>query len=91
MQVERELVVRVKTSDGITLKPGDMVAMTARGYTYVGKYLGMSGRGALSFEGIKMDDVQPKFSVMPAGITKMYKCCLELIGTERGNEDDRGF
>lgn len=47
MQVERELVVRVKTSDGITLKPGDMVALTARGYTYVGKYLGMSGRGGI--------------------------------------------
>ena len=91
MQVERELVVRVKTSDGIVLKPGDIVALTARGYTYVGKYLGVSGRGALSFDGIKMDDVQPKFSVMPATITKMYKCCIELIGAERGNEDDRGF
>lgn len=45
MQVERELVIRVKTSDGIVLKPGDMVALTARGYTYVGKYLGTSSRG----------------------------------------------
>lgn len=45
MQVERELVIRVKTSDGIVLKPGDMVVLTARGYTYIGKYLGMSGRG----------------------------------------------
>lgn len=91
MQVERELVIRVKTSDGIVLKPGDMVALTARGYTYVGKYLGTSGRGALSFEGIKMDDVQSNFSIMSSGITKMYKCSIELLGKERGNEDDRGF
>lgn len=51
MQVERELVVKVKTSDGIVLKPGDMVALTARGYTYVGKYLGMSGRGHYRLRG----------------------------------------
>ena len=51
MQVERELVVRVKTSDGIVLKPGDIVALTARGYTYVGKYLGVSGRGHYRLRG----------------------------------------
>ena len=47
MQVEKELVIRVKTSDGIVLKPGDMVVLTARGYTYVGKYLGTSSRGGV--------------------------------------------
>lgn len=53
MQVERELVIRVKTSDGIVLKHGDMVALAARGYTYVGKYLGTSSRGHYHLRGLR--------------------------------------
>lgn len=45
MVVEKEMVVRVKTTDGKEIYPGEMVAITARGYTYVGRYLGISGRG----------------------------------------------
>lgn len=45
MQVEKEVVVKVKTTDGKTILLGDMVVLTARGYTYVGRYLGISRRG----------------------------------------------
>ena len=78
MQVEKEVVVKVKTTDGKTILLGDMVVLTARGYTYVGRYLGISRRGGLVFEGLKMDDVQAKFSIMPSGISKIYKCNAEL-------------
>ena len=78
MVVEKEMVVRVKTTDGEEIYPGDMVAITARGYTYVGRFLGISGRGGLTFDGLQMGDVQPKFSLMPSGISKIYKCNVEL-------------
>lgn len=78
MVVEKEMVVRVKTTDGKEIYPGEMVAITARGYTYVGRYLGISGRGGLTFDGLQMGDVQAKFSLMPSSISKIYKCNVEL-------------
>ena len=53
MQVEKEVVVKVKTTDGKTILLGDMVVLTARGYTYVGRYLGISRRGGISFRRLK--------------------------------------
>lgn len=78
MQIEKEVVIRVKTSDGKILQVGDTVILIARGHTYIGKYMGIVGKGALQFDGIKLDDVQTRFAIMPSSITKIYKCNVEL-------------
>ena len=78
MVVEREIIVSVKASDGRKLDIGDTVVFCARGYSYVGVFIGFGNRGTLRFKGIKVHGIEPLFNVMPNTITSLLKCDIQV-------------
>lgn len=79
MKVEKETIIRVKTTDGKEAKDGDSVILVANGVVMYGVFSGITNRGALEF--CMMVDSEPQiiFRIMPRSIEKMYLAELNIF------------
>lgn len=87
MQLEKKVIIEIKTTDGKVLKVGDTVCLVASGYTIAGTFEGISKKGACIFAGVgTFSDV--KFNIMPKTITAMYKADIMVCNDEKKGETE---
>lgn len=77
MEIKKEITVNPMTTDGKILEYGDSVVFNAEGRCFAGKYMGMSSRGAVMFEGVIADN-KVLFNVMPRSIKTIYKAEIKV-------------
>lgn len=84
MQIKKETVISVLTTDGETINVGDTVVFNFEDKCCVGVYMGLSDRGALKFKG-KIADTDVTYHVMPKSIKEIYKADVTVHqGVESG-------
>lgn len=71
MEIKKETTIIPMTTDGKPLHEGDKVVFTAEGKCFCGKFLGISSRGAVMFDGIIADE-KVRFNIMPRSIKSIY-------------------
>lgn len=69
MELERETIIKVRTTDGCEVKKGDYVIFTTKDKCLVGKYIGLSARSNFIFKSLIGDF---EFIVNPKTIKEMY-------------------
>lgn len=72
MQIKKETVISVLTTNGETINVGDTVVFNAEGKCYTGVYMGLSDRGALKLKG-KISGTDVTWNVMPKSIKEICK------------------
>ena len=69
MEVERETIIKVRTTDGSEVKKGDVVIFTTKDKCLSGKYVGLSARSNFVFKSLIGDF---EYIVNPKTINEMY-------------------
>lgn len=72
MKIEKEVVIRLLTTDGHELKEGDKVIFNAIGKCFIGTYKGITKKGAVIFDGVIQEE-PVRFNIMPKSITTIEK------------------
>ena len=72
MKIEKEVVVRLLTTDGQELKEGDEVIFNAIGKCFIGIYRGITKKGSIIFDGVIQEE-PVRFNIMPKSITTIEK------------------
>ena len=81
MQIRKETTITPLTTDGKALVAGETVVMIADGKGIIGTFLGMTPRGAVSFQ----TDIKGRkiyFNLMPGSIASIYKAKVILLDQE---------
>lgn len=71
MEIKKETTIIPMTTDNKPLHEGDKVVFTAEDKCFCGKFLGISKKGAVMFEGIIAGE-KVTFNVMPRSIKHIY-------------------
>ena len=72
MKIEKEVVVKPMTTDGLELQIGDKCLFNAWGRCHTGIYKGIASKGAVMFEGM-ISEAPVTFNVMPSSIDYIKK------------------
>lgn len=82
MEISKETVVSVKTTDGQNIEKGDICLMQFGDCSVVGQYLGLTRYGALSFESI-VSGYKTSFNIKPNSIKAIYKVNVAQVKGDR--------
>lgn len=83
MQIKKETVISVLTTNGETINVGDTVIFNFDDKCCVGVYLGLSDLGALKFKG-KISGTNVTWNVMPKSIKEICKADVKVKNDEFG-------
>lgn len=72
MEISKETVVSVKTTDGQKIVNGDICLMQFGECSMVGEYTGLTKYGALGFKSV-VAGCNETFNIKPRSISKIYK------------------
>lgn len=85
MKINKEVVTTVLTEDNQELHIGDTVIFNSEERCFAGKYLGITRRGSVSFEGL-VGDTKVIFNVMPRCITSAYRADVAFVAESEAGE-----
>lgn len=78
MEIVKETLTKVMTTDGREINVGDRVVFNADNKCFIGDYIGITKRGAVSFKGV-IDSSDVTFNVMPKSIKEIYIVSAQLM------------
>lgn len=87
MQIEKTTIIRIKTTDGREVNPGDTVVFSASGRNIIGIFIGIGKKGSWEFDGVAhFENIH--FTVAPKAIQRMFLADVNIRcdETERLNE-----
>lgn len=72
MEISKETIISVKTTDGKKIEPGDICLMQFGECSLVGEYKGLTPHSALGFKSV-VAGCDDTFNIKPRSIRKIYK------------------